>query len=140
MRLNVPAETVDRVRSSLDRCCTDKTFFQRFYARFLLTSDEVRQRFQGVDMRRQESVLRASLYLVLRAASGLEEGLDHLADIGRSHSRKGYDIRPPHYEHWLESLLRVVRETDREYDDEIGRAWEAVLRPCIDEIAKQGDR
>lgn len=139
LQLDVPAEDVDRFRASLDRCTADSSFFQRFYARFMLSGPEIASRFEGVDMRRQASVLRSSLYLVLRAASGFEDGLAHLADVSRTHAKNGHDIGPTHYEHWLEALLAVVAETDPLYEEGVRRAWESTLRSCIDVmIARSG--
>ena len=126
------ASILDRFERSLHRCTSDETFLDRFYARFLLTSDEIAVRFEGVDLKRQTSILRASLYLVLRAASGLADGQAHLRDIARSHSKQGYDIKPVFYDHWLSSLLMAAAETDPQFDEATRSAWEASLRPCID--------
>jgi hemoglobin-like flavoprotein len=131
MLLNVDVASVEMLQASLDRCTADPSFFQRFYARFVLSDEEVMKLFAGTDMRRQESVLRSSLYLVLRAASGFEDGLAHLEDVSRTHSAKGYGVRAEHYDHWISSLLFVVRETDPRYDEAIGHAWESTLRELI---------
>jgi len=130
----VRPDTLEVFRSSLDRCTAHATFIQRFYARFILSSDEVAGKFDSVDLRRQATVLKSSLYMMLRAASGFDDGMAELRDIARTHSRRGYDIGAHLYEHWLRCLIAVARETDPLFDDEIEAAWKATLQPCIDAI------
>lgn len=135
----VDSSVLERFQNSLDRCTVDQTFLQRFYARFLLTSEEIAERFEGVDLKRQTHVLRTSLYMVVRAASGFEDGIAHLQDIARTHSKDGYDIKPAFYEHWLEALLAAAAETDPDFDDETADAWTSILRPCIDIMIAKWD-
>ena len=132
--LDVDPDATALFEASLDRCLGDPLFVSRFYTRFLGTDAEVRERFANVDIDRQARALSSSLYLVLRAARGFEDGLYHLGEIAHSHAKHGYDIRPHHYEHWLETLLAVASEADPRYDDETRDAWEATLRPCIDRM------
>jgi truncated hemoglobin YjbI len=125
-------ESVRLFRESLERCLADHTFTQRFYARFLLSHDDIAPRFAHVDLKRQGNVLRSSLYLVLRGAMGHRDGIEHLEDVARSHSRKGHDIPAHLYGHWLECLVAAARETDRTFDDDMERHWRAALAPCIE--------
>lgn len=118
--------------ASLDRCVADPKFLTRFYARFRASNTEAAARFAHVDMARQERVLRASLYMIVRAAQGSEDGLQHLAEIAESHSKHNLNIGAQEYEHWLNSLLLTVRECDPNCNDEIVRAWRACIQPCID--------
>lgn len=128
----VDAVVLERFRSSLDRCTSQRTFTRRFYARFVLSSEEVARKFETVDLKRQADVLQASLYMMLRAASGHDDGLTQLREIARTHSRRGYDIGAHLYEHWLRCLVIVAGETDPQFDAEIEAAWRATLQPCID--------
>ena len=121
-----------RFEGSLFRCTSDASFLERFYDIFLKTSAEAASRFANVDMKRQRSVLRGSLYLIARAAGGFADGMEHLEEIARSHGEKGYDIKPAFYDHWLDSLLAAASQTDPSFDDDTRGAWVACLRPCID--------
>lgn len=127
---------LERFERSLERRLADPTFTSRFYARFLLTNDEVAAKFAGTNMTRQASVLKRSLYLVLRAALGLEDGLEHLDDIARSHGHRRLGIPAEMYELWLDTLVTVALETAQpsESPEEIERLWRGALRPCIDRI------
>jgi len=127
-------ETLDRFQRSLERCLSDHSFVSRFYARLMLSSDEVAKKFEGTDLKKQATVLKRSLYMVLRAAHQLEDGLEHLAAISRSHSARGLDISPRLYRHWLDTLLAVMRETEPDYEPELDQVWRAVLVPVIDHM------
>lgn len=121
-------------QASLDRCIIDPSFLTRFYARFRATNDEAARRFAHVDMRRQERVLRASLYMVLRAAQGGDDGLRHLAEIADSHSQLRHDIGPEEYKHWVNSLVLAVSDCDPEFSEDVERAWRTCIQPCIDRM------
>lgn len=135
--INHPAHLA-RFQTSLDRCLGDSTFVQRFYARFIQADAAIAERFARTDLKKQASVLRASLYLVLRAAQGHPDGLAHLHDVGRTHSARGYGIAPEHYATWLATLIQVAREVDRDLDDDGERAWRSCIEPCIAVIVAAG--
>lgn len=132
-----PSESLAAFQQSLERCLADKTFTHRFYARFVLSSDEVAERFAKVDLKRQANVLRSSLYLVLRAAMGQRDGLDHLEEVARTHSQRGYDIPPHLYAHWLDCLVAAARETDPHFDAAHEAHWRACLVPCIERMTRK---
>lgn len=134
MSANVSDAELAQFHLSLDRCLADRTFLSRFYARFILSNDEVAAKFSGVDLNRQSDMLRTSLYMILRAAGGHDDGMAHLEDIAHSHSERGYDIGPHLYEHWLNCLLQVASETDPEFDAEADLLWRRVLGPCIQKM------
>lgn len=126
-----PTESLASFQESLERCLADQTFTHRFYARFVLSSDDVADRFAKVDLKRQASVLRSSLYLILRAAMGRDEGIEHLEEVARTHSRKGHDIPPHLYAHWVDCLIAAARETDPHFTEQHEQHWRACLAPCI---------
>ncbi|MBK6813634.1 MAG: globin [Sandaracinaceae bacterium] len=123
--------TYTTFENSLFRCAASETFLERFYDIFLKSSDAVAARFAGVDMNRQRSVLRGSLYLVARAAGGFSDGMEHLATIARSHGERGLDIKAEFYDQWLAALVQAAGECDPHFDHVTGAAWETCLRPCI---------
>jgi truncated hemoglobin YjbI len=129
-----PRDPLPIFQESLERCLADSTFTQRFYARFVLSSDEVAERFRHVDLKRQANVLRTSLYLVLRGAMGHPDGLDHLDDVARTHGKKGLDIPRHLYVHWLDCLLAAARETDPSFGPDHETHWRAALEPCIERL------
>lgn len=135
MAIVVRADHLARFQTSLDRCLGDPVFLQRFYARFLLADEAIAAKFEKTDLKKQATVLRASLYLVLRAAQGHEDGVHHLHDVGRTHSARGYGITSEQYGVWLRTLLEVAREIDHEFDADCETAWRACLEPCVALVA-----
>ncbi|MFO0683750.1 MAG: globin [Sandaracinus sp.] len=120
--------------NSLTRCLASPTFLKRFYARFMAAHPDIAQRFQHTDLDKQVRVLRASLYMMLRAAAGHEDGIAHLRDVGRTHGARNLDIHAALYDTWLDSLIAVAREVDTTFDDATEHAWRENLAPCITAI------
>jgi hemoglobin-like flavoprotein len=124
----IPESLLESFETSLQRCLADDQFLDRFYERFLASSDEVRRKFAGTDFKRQKRALRASFHLILLAASDTEENRDaYLKEVAVRHSRKGLDIGSGLYDVWLDTLLAVVAERDPEYRAEVSIAWERVM-------------
>ncbi len=126
--------SLDRFTRSLERCLADPSFASRFYARFLLSSEEIAALFAHTELKTQGLVLRRSLYLVMRAAYGLEDGLEHLERIAESHSSRGLGIEERHYILWLDTLIAVMRETEPMYEEGLDDLWRAVFQGCIDHM------
>jgi hemoglobin-like flavoprotein len=115
--------------ASLKRCLGHPGFLSAFYDRFLASSPEVREKFRGVDMKRQTRVLADSLYVVAVAVQG-DEGSIARGDLPRlaeRHSRRDLDIRPELYDLWTRCLLDTAREHDSQWSEEVAAAWDETL-------------
>jgi hemoglobin-like flavoprotein len=113
---------------SLDRCNADSEFLDRFYETFLASDAKVREKFKNTDFDRQKKALRESLDFMLLAATDEDTGPQrHLKDLAILHSRSKLDVGAEYYDLWLDSLLATAKETDPQYSDEIGDAWEKVM-------------
>lgn len=132
--MNRLERSTDEFERSLARCLAGGDFLGAFYERFLSSSDQVRQKFSGTDFGKQKLVLQRSLYLMARASLGVEEGLEHLETVARSHSRRHLDIPPSLYALWLEVLVGTAKEFDPEFSSDVERAWFEALRPGIDRM------
>ena len=92
----MPSESTALFLSSLTRCLAVPAFLEGFYDRFVGSSEEVREKFRDVDLKRQVRMLQDSLYVVAVAAQG-EEGSparNALPWLAERHSRRDLDIRP----------------------------------------------
>ena len=58
---------IELFNDSLDRCSGRPGFLDRFYELFLASSDEVAEKFERTDFRKQTRVLKASLYIMMMA-------------------------------------------------------------------------
>jgi hemoglobin-like flavoprotein len=105
-----------------------------FYQRFTGSSEEVREKFRGVDMERQVRMLADSLYVVAVAVQG-EEGSIARGDLPRlaeRHSRRDLDIRPELYDLWAQCLVETAREHDPQWTAEVEAAWRETLAVGIE--------
>ena len=119
---------LDIFDKSLERCTSRSQFLDLFYTKFLASSPKVREKFKDTDFVRQKRALKASLHLILLAA-GDEDGDAgrYLADVAEKHNAKHLDIGAELYDLWLDSLLETVKESDPQWDGQVGKAWEDVM-------------
>ncbi|MCK2185151.1 globin [Halomonas getboli] len=105
-------------------------FFEAFYRRFQEGSTEVAGKFRGIDMDRQQAMLKKSFYHLLSLYAASHDG-DYLARVAIRHGRGHLDIRPALYDRWLETMMVTLREYDPECGDEQELAWRLVMAPGI---------
>jgi hemoglobin-like flavoprotein len=121
-------------RASFGRCRAAPGFLEEFYERFITSSEEVRAKFAGTDMKRQVRMLEDALFVVAVAVQG-EEGSPARADLPRiaaRHSRQDLDIRPELYDRFLECLIETVRAKDPQFSAEIESAWRETMAFVIE--------
>lgn len=125
--------------ASLKRCLGAPGFLVEFYERFLGSSDEVREKFRGVDMKRQARVLEDSLYVVAVAVQGEEGSLARgdLPRLAERHSRRDLDIRPELYDLWAQCLVETARAHDPEWTVDVAAAWRDTLAFGIESMRRR---
>lgn len=131
MSPKVEPSALTRFENSLHRCLAQPSFLERFYQRFLASDPEVAEKFARTDFGKQTRVMRASLYLVLRAAAGHDDGLSHLGEVKRTHGDRALMIPERLYRIWLDTLIAVAEEVDGDFDADTRQAWRDTLEPCI---------
>ncbi|HLV78086.1 MAG TPA: globin domain-containing protein [Marinobacter sp.] len=122
----------DLVFQSYGRCCQREVFFRDFYDHFMSSSDAIRNRFVNTDMAAQRHLLRNGVMQIILVARGMSDR--KLRDLGESHNRHNYDIKPEWYDLWEQALLKTVRAHDPEWTPELQQAWREVMKPGIDLI------
>lgn len=125
----MPAPATELFLASLKRCLGAPGFLAAFYDRFTGSSAEVREKFRGVDMKRQVRVLEDSLYVVAVAVQGEEGSLARgdLPRLAERHSRRDLDIRPELYDLWLQCLVETARGHDPQWSEDVAAAWRETL-------------
>ena len=114
--------------ASLKRCEARPDFFDVFYGNFLSSSPDVAEKFLGTNFARQKELLRTSLHHLLLVARDPKQGPDpYLQEVAVRHGAGGLAIGAHMYDLWLDSLLETVRACDREYSQEVAKAWEEVM-------------
>jgi hemoglobin-like flavoprotein len=128
------SRATDLFLQSLTRCLAAPAFLEGFYDRFVGSSDEVREKFRGVDLKRQVRMLQDSLYVSAVAVQG-EEGSPArgaLPWLAARHSRKDLDIRPELYDLWIACLIETARTHDAQFGPEVESAWRETLTQVAD--------
>jgi hemoglobin-like flavoprotein len=128
------ARARDTFLASFARCRGAAGFLDAFYQRFVASSEEVRAKFVGTDMKRQVRMLEDSLFVVAVAVQG-EEGSPARGDLPRiaaRHSRGQLDVRPELYDLFLECLIETVRAKDPQFSAEVESAWRETMAFGID--------
>ncbi len=132
------------VRDTFDsytRCCTKEEFFTIFYEDFLKKSPEIAPMFAHTDWRQQRKLIKVALKSMILYARDPSEGKvrEHMLSIGKSHSRKGLNVKPELYPLWVDSMLFAIGECDPNYTERLRRDWLKVLNPAIELIISQYD-
>ena len=124
----------DAFLASFGRCRASAGFLEAFYERFVASSEEIRAKFAGTDMKRQVRMLEDSLFVIAVAVQGEEGSLARgdLPRIAARHSRNDLDIRPGLYDLWLECLIDTARSHDPQFSPELEAAWRDTLAFGID--------
>jgi len=128
------ARARDTFLASFARCRAAAGFLDAFYQRFVASSEEVRAKFAGTDMKRQVRMLEDSLFVVAVAVQGEEGSLarSELPRIAARHSRADRDVRPQLYDLWLGCLIDTVRTHDPQFSAEVEAAWRETMAFGID--------
>ena len=108
--------------------------FDRFYERFLETSDLVPPYFKDTDFTRQREVLRNGVLMTILYAEGDRLGQPGIDWIRETHARGALDVKPDLYPLWLDTWLQTVEEFDPDFDEAIAAAWRKVIQHAIDHI------
>ena len=119
-------------RDSHRRVHEDPSFLDRFYQRFIASSDKVREKFVNTDFKRQVHVLEMTLKMVLMASRGSDAAESYLSYIAERHDRHHLDIEPELYGLWLDALMATVAESDPEYGPAVEAAWRETMGFAID--------
>jgi hemoglobin-like flavoprotein len=115
---------------SFERCVKNERFIQVFYDIFLNSSEEIPVFFKDTNFTKQRRVLRSALFELVSALARRSVDLTPLAALTERH--RTMNIKPHHYDLWMQSLIGAVAECDRYYSDEIARVWREAFQVGID--------
>ena len=121
----------DTFLQSLERCRKDEKFMERFYEHFMASSPAIREKFAKTDWQRQYRMIVESFEIMVQAQARGTENDPELWRIAVLHGDHGHKILGWMYENWLESLLKAVKETDPQYDEDIDLVWHRTMSQGI---------
>jgi len=119
---------VNAFNNSLNRCQTNPQFLSLFYKKFVISNEEIREKFSNTNMADQKMILHASLYMIMLATRGNETASVYMDRVSKRHSKSELNIRPELYDIWLTTLLETVREVDPDFNEEVEEAWYKVMK------------
>jgi len=112
-----------------------RDFISAFYARLMQSNDEIREKFEHVNMEAQtDNLARAIVMSFLFAGKNHQTAERTLNLVRESHNRHHLDIRPKLYDIWLNCLIETVREKDPQADEKLLQDWHDVMSASIDHI------
>jgi len=114
----------DQVVASYHRARQSGELFDTFYNVFLGKSPEIPPMFAQTDFPHQKLMLRESiLEMLLFAQTG--SGNDQIKRLSERHRQ--LNVKPAHYELWLDSLCEALAKHDRDFDSVLERKWRAAM-------------
>ena len=123
-------ELCNLLNESLQRCLENDQFLIIFYKLFLESSDEIKDKFSGIDEEHQINMMRQSLNTIISVSEANWESDKFLSDMAIKH--KDMNIKPELYTLWQSSLLSAVSKCDKQYNEDIRKAWTYILSRGIE--------
>ena len=116
------------LQQSYGRCLRDKRFIERFYETFLASSPAIPPMFAGTDFNRQRMALRRGISVAISHAAASPLSKRATAEMAQVHSGKGRcPVDPALYPYWIDSMLKVIEETDEEADEALMQRWRKAM-------------
>jgi len=106
-------------------------FRDAFLDNLMRSSPEVAQKMVHGDLEAFRASLMLSIDHLARSYVSSEPSAI-LQGAARRQSRGERDIEPHLYEFFLQALLQTLQQYDPQYNEEVGKAWEVVLRPGLE--------
>jgi hemoglobin-like flavoprotein len=123
-----------RVHQSYIRAGSKK-LVSEFYVRLMAASEEIRKKFEGVDMAEQTSLLSHSIVMsFLFIDKNQQVAKKCLDDVRKTHAQGNLNIEPELYDIWLKCLLETVSLCDPHANDALLSDWHDVMSVAITHI------
>ncbi len=124
------------VKESYMRCLGEGDFVGHFYELFLNADPEIEEMFKQTNFDIQRLLLRKAIMAILMYYGGDRAGRHKMAHLQETHNPRHMNIKPQHYEKFMESLQQTVRNLDTEYDQQVDEAWAEVISFAIKMMTK----
>ncbi len=129
------------LQQSYGRCLRDRHFIDRFYQVLMASNAEVAAMFVHTDFAKQRLALRRGISVAIFHAAGstvVKRTTEQMADV---HGKAGRCPVAPHlYVHWIDSLVKVIAETDPEADPALLMRWRRAMAVVIDTFVSRSEK
>ena len=98
------------------------------------SSDEIKQKFEHTDFKKQKANVVHSIYVLMSLVgkSARDSELEDMDRIAKLHDREHLDVGPHLYENFLDSILAAVKKFDPKFNDEVQSAWQKMMMHGIE--------
>lgn len=112
-----------------------KSFVSAFYARLMEASEDVRKKFEKIDMEAQAEILAHAIVMSFLFIDEDQHGAARcLNNVRESHNRHNLDIGPELYDVWLECMIETVAVCDPQATEALLADWRAVMSVAVEHI------
>lgn len=125
------------LQQSYGRCLRDHGFIERFYVTLLASDPRIPPMFARTDMGRQRVSMRRGISVAILYAAGSPLAQRSVEKMADAHSKAGHvPVSPELHAHWLESLLKVIADTDPEINATLLARWRQAMGVVIDTFTR----
>ena len=122
------SDQYEDLQQSYGRCLRDKQFIERFYQTFLASSPAIPPMFASTDFNKQRMALRRGISVAISHAAASPLSKRATVEMAEVHSGKGRcPVDPALYPFWIDSMLKVIEETDEEADAALMQRWRQAM-------------
>lgn len=131
------ADQYEDLQQSYGRCLRDRRFIERFYEVLMDSHPAIRPMFANTDMGRQRLALRRGISVAIFHAACSPLSQRTIEQMAQVHGRGGRSpVDPSLYPYWIDSLVKVVAETDPEATPALLDRWRQAMRVVCDTFAR----
>ncbi|WP_235591210.1 ATP-binding protein [Pseudoalteromonas sp. H105] len=115
-------------------------FYTHFHDSLTGSSDTIKQLFQRVDLKRQQTMVLQSINLFINNINTLEILFNSDSFKGIVKKHKGMGITNQLVVTWKECLINTIAQYDQEFDEKLEGAWDSSLSEFIDFFIEEINR
>ena len=122
------SDQYEDLQQSYGRCLRDKHFIERFYEVFMTSHPAIAPMFAHTDFSKQRMALRRGINVAISHAAASPLSKRATAEMAQVHSGKGRcPVDPALYPYWIDSMLKVIEETDEEANEALMQRWRQAM-------------
>ena len=112
-----------------------KSFVTAFYVRLMEASEDIRKKFEHIDMDAQAEILAHAIVMsFLFVDKNQKSAARCLNNVRESHNRHNLDISPELYDVWLECMIETVAVCDPQSTKTLLADWHTVMTVAVEHI------
>ncbi len=121
---------------SYERCHRDEAFLEIFYTKFFEKGERFKLMFDGVDMKRQMTMMKASLMIIMLASTS-DSARASVKVYALRHGKNGLGISEDDLTVWFMCLLEAVAICDPDFSETVRDAWEHCFEDGLQIMRKE---